>query len=275
MQNNAEENAQENVEEGDTEENDTIARLCRAQSFRKAETTEGTKKRSPSATGGARSRRRVTKDVVLEEIDDLIEKIDNHIDKLRKTMGGQSGSRFLRGVRNRLIKIRKDTYRMKRNRTYRPDTTMYEVSDELGSFLDLDDGGKISRLDLQWAMSAYIHLDVDETREGILKWKRLNPKNRDLRNPNDKKIITPDKKLDRLLGYQQYKKSVSRGEVYVRNKDKTLRRYDDDSLKYWVVMKLLQPHLTKMNKPPEHEVEKDEHPEKQKNRSHSSGDDDA
>lgn len=192
-----------------------------------------------------RIKRRVTKEVVLEEIDELVTKIDEHIDKLQKTMGGQSGSRFLRGVRNRMLKIRRDAKRMKRSRTFNPDATIYRASPELAKFLKLEEPS-ISRLDLQRAMSAYIHLAEDETREGILKWKHLN-NGRDLRSEDNRKIIEPNAQLQKLLDYNRYVEQIANGEIRVRNRDGTTRVYDDDALQYWVVMRLLKPHLTKLN----------------------------
>ena len=196
-------------------------------------------------------RKRVTKETVLSELDETITKLDVKIEKLKKTMGGQSGSRFLRGLRNRLVKIRRNAKRMKRRRTCTPTSTVYEVSDELAKFLKLDEP-QISRLNLQWAISAYIHIADDEKREGILSWKHLNPNNRDLRNPENRKIVLPDAKLSKLLRYDRYRKMVAKGKITVMSTDKTTgdkttRIYEDDALRYWVVMRLLQPHLTRVH----------------------------
>ena len=107
--------------------------------------------------------------------------------------------------------------------------------------MQIDQNSSISREDAQCALSVYINIKPDEQREKSLKWKYLNPQNRDIRDPSNKRIIIPDSKLSKLLGYEEYKDKVQNGEIYINSKklgQKVL--VEDDKMEYYVMISLMQ-----------------------------------
>ena len=123
---------------------------------------------------------------------------------------------------------------------------MYEVSKELASFSGIKTN-QLSREDVQCIISVYIYLNPEETREKMLKWKHLNTVGRDLRDSTNKRKIIPDAKLSKLLKDDKYKQDVKNGNITMIPKKGTTEKriVTDDSLYYYVIMKLIQPHFVK------------------------------
>ncbi len=100
------------------------------------------------------------------------------------------------------------------------------ISAELASFLQLDvDVDTMSRVDFARALSAYIHIKEDETREDILKWSYLN-NGRNLQNPDNKRTFIPDKAISKLLRLDQYKKNVISGKIKIKCKNRETGEID-------------------------------------------------
>ena len=85
-------------------------------------------------------------------------------------------------------------------------TTPQNISPELRTFLKIEKGRNLSRIEVTRAINSYINIKKDENRPNILEWAYLNPDHRNLQNEKDKRIIFPDVPLAKLLRYSQYKK---------------------------------------------------------------------
>lgn len=129
-----------------------------------------------------------------------------------------------------------------------------EVSPELAKFLKLKKGEKVSRSEVNTAVTMYINIkDLKAVPAEKKKWiTRMNPGGkRNLQDDVKGNIIHPDKALSTLLKYSAYKKRVAAGKhVWPNRKNKeTGEREDvvetDDRLTYSVVQHLLAPHFPK------------------------------
>lgn len=185
-----------------------------------------------------------TKEDIIQSIDDLLLDIDREIDRSEKSLDKSKSLRCLRYTKKSLLKIKKDIPKMRKkiNRTDYSNSSFtipLTLSQELSKFLQIDNDIKLSRSEVQCALSAYINIKIDEDRDRILKWDYLNKSGRDLRDETNGLIIIPDEKLSNLLNYEQYKNDVEKGLVKNKKGDLII----DDTLTYNIMIKLIQAHF--------------------------------
>jgi len=199
-------------------------------------------------------KRKLPIEKISEDLNEILLLVTDQIEKQRKSLEKNKGTRTLKSVKKKIEHaliyfpaLEKKFRPVKRDTSKSGFVVPFNISEELSDFLEIDSTSKLSRSDVQCALSAYIHLNDDEDREKILKWKYLNALNRDLRDVKCKRIIKPDDKLSKLLNYEKYKIDVSKGLIFINNKklDKKVAVVDDN-LQYYVVMKLIQPHFIKI-----------------------------
>ncbi|MDB4769443.1 SWIB/MDM2 domain-containing protein [bacterium] len=211
------------------------------------------KKRSP--------RKKPTLDSYVEKMDVLIGRLTKEIDQRAKPTDedgrGGKDTKFLKSIRRELDGLRKQAPKViaskrgvsRDGKSVSGFILPCEISPELAAFIGVDPDSTPSRGDVTNAVCAYIRLKDDEKREHMLKWKHLNPnRERDLQNPYDKMAIKPDKALSKLLNYDQYCEDVTNGLVTIQKKKQGSREKEevtvkDSSLKYYVLQKLLKPHI--------------------------------
>lgn len=136
------------------------------------------------------------------------------------------------------------------------------ISKELAKFLGVPANKKLGRAEVNRAITAYIHFDpkkkVDTStpakkaaHKNKLKWvASLNPKGeaRNLQDAENRSVINPDKKLSKLLGYDDYVKRVKKGKVVWNRKvdgEQTKVVETDPKLNYSVLQHLLAKHFFK------------------------------
>ena len=130
------------------------------------------------------------------------------------------------------------------------------VSPELAKFLKLKKGEKVSRSEVNTAVTMYINIkDLKKVSAEKKKWvTRMNPGGkRSLQDEEHGNIIHPDSALSKLLDYPAYQKKVKAGKQVWRRKNKETGEKedvveDDDKLTYSVVQHLLAPHFPKGGK---------------------------
>lgn len=195
-------------------------------------------------------RKPVTQESVVEELETVVELLNKELEKLKMSTDKNKNTRLLKSVRKKVEKAKSHIPKIKKKRNILRDPSSsgfmvpYKVSDELLQFMKLEKGTPVSRNDVQCALSAYIHLSEDETREKVLRWKHLNPKSLDLRDPKNKRIINPDPALNKLLRYNDYKKKVKNGKVTKKVRQTGEKVVvTDPSLEYYVIMRLIQHHF--------------------------------
>lgn len=183
----------------------------------------------------------------------LIESLEKDIEQKKRTR--TDGVRSLQKYRNQLIQMKKDVPKVikdTRKRSYTGISGLNipcSISKELATFLSVPASKKLTRSDVMRALCAYINIKPDEDRESVLEWKYLfNGKS--LQNPKNRKEILPDKKLSKLLRYDQYVRDVKAGRVTKKVFNKELFKKEvvpetDHSLKYVTIQKLVTRHLTK------------------------------
>jgi chromatin remodeling complex protein RSC6 len=202
-----------------------------------------------------RKKKHIVQESILEDLDELVNFVDKEIQRLMMTTDKQKGSKFLRSIRKRAEHIKKNVENMSlRKKAVEFDSSKsgflikYRITDELAKFLGIDPKTKpsLSRSEVQSALCAYINLNSDEARETSLKWSHLNKNHRDLRDPNNKKIIVPDAALSKLLNYEGFKAQVLKGEIKKKNR-KTGNEVvlTEPNLEYCYLMKLIQRHFVK------------------------------
>lgn len=198
-----------------------------------------------------KKREPITQESILVEVRDLLKLLGGEIERLQKSTDKQKGSKFLKSVQKRVVTLEKHIPKLSKKHGKRSSnrsgfTISYNITPELAKFLQVEPDTQIARKQVQCALSAYIHLNKDEKREKILEWKHLNPKFRDLRDENNKRVILADAKLSKLLDYEGYKKQVKDGKVTMKNKKLgTVTKITSPDLEYCVVMKLIQKHFMK------------------------------
>ncbi len=220
------------------------------------DSTEVTPDEKPKKT--VKKRKVATIESHLAKYDKIMTQLDSEIES--KKVKGDTGSRFLSGIRKQLVDMKKDVPRIcsgRNRRTYTKSATgnmsgfdlPCEITPELSKFLKLKDGETVSRKDVTNALCVYIRLKPKEDREQMLKWAHLNPKgSRDLQDPANKMGIIPDASLSKLLSYKQYQKDVKDGKITKEQKNKETGKkvtvvVTDDVLKYYVVQRLIKSHI--------------------------------
>jgi len=205
-------------------------------------------------------RKKATIEGHIEKYDQVLALLDAEID--RKSREKEKGARAFRKVRKIVVQMRKELPVVTKSKAARMQSSMRkntisgimiqcQISEELAKFLQVPPDTRISRIEATRAICAYAHWKEDEKREPVLRWKHLNPDGkRNLQNPQEKKAVIPDKTLNKLLRYDQYRKDVKNGKVYKKVKDKetgkvNLVQMKTDILYYWVIQRLISDHFLK------------------------------
>lgn len=205
-----------------------------------------------------RKRATVTLETYMEKIRAAVEKCESEISRLSSNPTGErKGIKTLKSVRRTLLELEHKAPKLtKLRRRYHMSgsvrknsglTTPQQISDELRSFLRINEDRQLSRIEVTRAINSYIHLKEDEKRPNILVWGYLNLNQRNLQNGEDKRIIFPDKPLAHLLRYPQYKQDVAERKITEARKNKATGIKEtvlvtSDALHYRTVQKLIQIH---------------------------------
>lgn len=219
-------------------------------------------------------RKKATVEGHIAKYAELLTLLDNEI--ARKSREKEKGVRSFRKARKLVIALRKELPQVTRSREARLAlstrknvasgiTKRFQISKELAAFLKVPEGTELSRVEATNGICVYAHLNQDEKRESMLRWKNLNPGcKRNLQNPKDKKAIVPDAELTKLLRFNQYKKDVKAGKIKIKSKNKTTGKKEErvvtsDIMYYYVIQKLIGVHFLVEDE----EVEADEEPEEE------------
>uniref|UniRef100_A0A6C0JQL7 DM2 domain-containing protein n=1 Tax=viral metagenome TaxID=1070528 RepID=A0A6C0JQL7_9ZZZZ len=99
-----------------------------------------------------------------------------------------------------------------------------KISKELQTFLKLD-SPETTRRNVTLALNSYVHLNKEKTDEHHSTWEYLNPNDRDLRDPKDKRVVKleNDKDFAELLRYDEYIENVKLDKIF---KDHKLEKYN-------------------------------------------------
>ncbi len=205
-----------------------------------------------------RKRTKINLETYIEKIHQAVHKCDVEIEKLSSNPSGErKGIKTLKSVRRTLLdlemkapKLTKLRRRYKMSGSIRKNsglTTPQNISPELRTFLKIEKGRNLSRIEVTRAINSYINIKKDENRPNILEWAYLNPDHRNLQNEKDKRIIFPDVPLAKLLRYSQYKKDVASAKITESHKNKLTglketKIVTSDVLHYRTVQKLIQVH---------------------------------
>lgn len=195
------------------------------------------------------SRKKVTSDSLLEKIDELLEVLDKEIE--RKSKEREKGTRTFQSIRKTVRDIRKDIPRLANGKRRVKNTgkrtspfmVKHPITEECAKFLQLEKGTLLSRTEVTNAICVYSHYDLADNRDQMKKWAYLNPKGeRNLQKEGHKMTIVPDKTLNKLLRYDEYRKQVDSGKVTKKTKDKETGEIVEEVLKdsalyYWVIQK--------------------------------------
>jgi upstream activation factor subunit UAF30 len=144
-----------------------------------------------TSADGKRQRRVVTKESVLEDFDQFLQEVEAEIAALREPdakKNKNTGARFARLVSKRVKGLRADANRVMRNRkqSNRPKNTSsgfmkpVQISSEMSKFTGWEPDVPRSRVDVTKFLCEYI-------------------KEKDLQNPEDRRIIRPDNTLNALI----------------------------------------------------------------------------
>jgi chromatin remodeling complex protein RSC6 len=196
-------------------------------------------------------KKKATLESVMKDLEATILFVDNEIDKRKKTLQQNKGLSTFRNVKRNLEKIKKNLPKIAKKTRSRENiknnfNTPVSISDELASFLGVEEGKKFKREDIICGIFSYINFKADEKRERMLDWKYLNSDDegnpvRDLRSTEQKNIIIPDEKLSKILDYDSYVREFGEGNVKNKKGVSPL----DDKLRFTVVVKLIQKHISK------------------------------
>ena len=169
-------------------------------------------------TPKTRTRRVVSKESVQTEFDSLVESLDQEIDRQR-TAGTKGGNvRFLRSLRKKMIRLKKDSHKVSNMKRRNPNRAKnnssgfmkpVKISKDMTKFTGWDSSELKSRVDVTRYICNYV-------------------KENNLQNPDDRRQIVPDKKLRNLLKL-----------------DKAALK--DEPLTYYSLQKKIQPHFLKEN----------------------------
>lgn len=205
----------------------------------------------------SKPRKKPTVDDHLKRYEKLLTFINEEIDKRAKIK--EKGTRVLRSVRKMVKSLMAEVPKISKHKpkkTGEPRMSGLKVecsiTDELADFLEIERGTKLSRMDVLRAINVYCKFKHGELRPDMLKWGYLNKdKKRDLQNPANRRELIPDKKLSKLLRYEQYKKDVKDGKIKRKRKNDDenseekyiIETVEDDSLHYKTIQKLIQVHF--------------------------------
>ena len=147
---------------------------------------------------GKKKRVLLTRDMVLESFDEIINLIDSEITSLRDSQTKTKGVKFLRTLGKkvktlknhsaRMIKQRKTTNKKVSNNSNSGFLKPVQISKEMAKFTGWDASQLKSRVDVTKFLCNYI-------------------KENDLQNPKDRRQILADSKLSKLLKYDSKKET--------------------------------------------------------------------
>ena len=136
-----------------------------------------------------RARREVSKDTILEDFDGLLKELDSEIENAKSDPDKKKNAKFVKLLSKRVKQLRSDTQKAVKSRKKASDkprnTTSgfmkpVQISKEMAQFTGWDPTELKSRVDVTKYICEYI-------------------KNKQLQNPEDRRIIKPDNKLQNLL----------------------------------------------------------------------------
>ena len=200
-------------------------------------------------------RKEVNYESHMKRYEELIKLVTDELEKKKKK--SEAGTRIFTKIINTLTKMQSEVPKvaksMKPKRKYTNKTSGLtsgcKISAELAKFIEGDVGMLYTRSDISKAIYVYIHLSPTEDRPSVLRWKHLNPDGkRNLQDQTNKTRILPDKKLSKLLGYEQYRKDVAAGKIMAGStnkvtKEKEYKVQTDDGLYYNTIQKLITRHI--------------------------------
>lgn len=147
---------------------------------------------TPATPSETKKRFVPTKESVIESFDEIVELIEEEINRLRTSETKTKGVKFLRTLNKRVKTLRGQTNRVmkqkqKTNRKKNSENSGFlkpvPVTAEIAKFAGWDPEELHSRVDVTKCICEYI-------------------KKNELQNPNDRRQINPDVKLQRLLNYK-------------------------------------------------------------------------
>lgn len=202
-------------------------------------------------------RREVNYQTHMQKYDEIIKLLTDDLEKRKRK--SEAGTRIFTTVISRLEDMQKEVPKvvksMKKKRATTSTTSGFSIkcaiTPELAKFVGVKPDTLLTRSEISNALYAYIHLDLEEAREGVMKWKHLNPEGkRNLQDPTNKTRINPDKALSKLLGCDAYKRDVLAGKVTKGVTNKTTKEKEqvvqtDDRIYYNTIQKLIQRHILK------------------------------
>lgn len=165
-----------------------------------------------------RTRRVVSKESVQTDFDSLVESLDQEIDRQRAAGTKGGNVRFLRSLRKKMIRLKKDSHKVSNMKRRNPNRAKnnssgfmkpVKISKDMTKFTGWDASELKSRVDVTRYICNYV-------------------KENNLQNPEDRRQIVPDKKLRSLLKL-----------------DKAALK--DEPLTYYSLQKKIQPHFLKEN----------------------------
>lgn len=135
----------------------------------------------------AKAKRVVDKESVLASFDSIVSNIEAEVEVLRNSTGkGPTGVKFLKSVASQLKKLKKETARIAKGKNKKVSTNTnsgfkkpVQISSEMRKFANWGDELH-SRVDVTKFICAYV-------------------KENDLQKPEDRRLIKPDKKLQKLF----------------------------------------------------------------------------
>ena len=159
-------------------------------------TEEGEDVSDVESTGTISTRQVPTKESVIKFIDDIIEKVDAEISRLRENQNKSKGVKFLRSLNklNKTLKSQTARVMKQRQRTNRKNNNNsgflkpVRISNDMAKFTGWDASELKSRVDVTKFVCNYI-------------------KENQLQNPTDRRQIVADSKLSKLLNYDSKKET--------------------------------------------------------------------
>lgn len=212
---------------------------------------------SPEEPIPKRAKKEITYATHMARYEENIRMLEEAIDKRKKK--GEKGTRIFVSVSKNLREMMHEVPKVAKSMKKRKPSNKQKVSgfgvkctitDELAAFLQVKPGTTLTRTEITNGIYAYVKIAPEEEREGVLKWLYLNPdRSRNLQNQTNKTYILPDENLSKLLRYEEYKKDVRLGKILTKKTNKETKEVEDvvqtdDGLKYNIVQKLIQQHIS-------------------------------
>lgn len=161
-----------------------------------------------------RTRREVSKETILEDFDGLLKELESELESAKQDPDKKKNAKFVKLLSKRVKQLRSDTQKAVKSRKKASDkprnTTSgfmkpVQISKEMAQFTGWDPAELKSRVDVTKYICDYI-------------------KEKELQNPEDRRIIKPDNKLQSLL--------------------KLTGSADEPPLTYYTLQKNIQHHFT-------------------------------